>query len=67
MPNKKESIKESMNKLENIVGWFEKQDEIDVEEGLKKVGDGASLIKRLKDKLKQTENEFVKIKKSLDK
>ena len=50
--NKKTNISNSLGKLEEISEWFEKQKEIDVEEGLKKVKEGAVLIKELKTRLK---------------
>jgi exodeoxyribonuclease VII small subunit len=62
----KESINNSIQKLQTITNWFEEQEEVDVEEGLKKVKEGAILIKDLKGKLTQIENEFEEIKKDLD-
>ena len=62
---KKINIKESLGKLEQIVSWFEKQAEVDVELGLEKVKEGAVLIKDLKGRLKEVENEFEEIKKDL--
>ncbi|PIR44737.1 MAG: hypothetical protein COV10_03195 [Candidatus Vogelbacteria bacterium CG10_big_fil_rev_8_21_14_0_10_51_16] len=59
---KKQNIKESLGKLEQIVGWFEKQTDVDVEEGLEKVKEGAVLIKELKGRLREVENEFQEIK-----
>lgn len=67
MPPKdsKTNISQSLRKLEEIVGWFERQKDVDVEEGLKKVKLGAGLIKELKKDLKTVENEFNEIKKDL--
>ena len=62
----KEKISDSLKKLETIARWFDMQKEVDVEEGLKKVREGAGLIKELKSKLKKVENEFKEIKKELD-
>ncbi len=59
----KEKIGESLSKLENIVKWFSDQKEVDVEEGLLKVKEGAILIKSLKERLRHVENEFQEIKK----
>ena len=67
MATDKEKIKDSLANLEKIIEWFDKQGEVDVEEGLKKVKDGAVLIKSLKAKLKTVENEFEEIKKDLEK
>jgi exonuclease VII small subunit len=66
MATDKEKIKDSLANLEKIIEWFDKQGEVDVEEGLKKVKDGAVLIKSLKAKLKTVENEFEEIKKDLE-
>ena len=62
----KNSIQEAMEELEKIVQWFEKQEELDLEEGLKKVKEGAAIAKELKDKLKKVENEFEELKKDLE-
>lgn len=62
----KDKITNSIKKLETIVDWFDAQQEVDVEEGLKKVKEGAVLIKDLKEKLKKVENEFKEIQKDLD-
>lgn len=63
---KQHSITESLSRLEGIIGWFEKQKEVDVEAGLAKVKEGAELIKELKSRLKTVENEFKEIKKGID-
>ncbi|NQV13514.1 MAG: exodeoxyribonuclease VII small subunit [Parcubacteria group bacterium] len=65
MPKEEANISESLNKLEDIVSWFDEQEDVDVEEGLKKVKAGASLIKDLKGRLKEVENEFEEVKKDL--
>ena len=46
-------ITSQLSKLEQIVAWFESQEEVDVEAGLTKVKEGAELIKELKSKLKK--------------
>ncbi len=61
----KKEIGAKLGKLEEIVAWFEKQEEVDVEEGLKKVKEGALLVKDLKERMKEVENEFEEIKKDL--
>jgi len=65
MPKKTENINASLGKLEDIVNWFDQQEDIDVEEGLKKVKAGAVLIKNLKSRLQAVENEFTEVKKDL--
>ncbi len=63
---KKESISKLLADLESAIGWFEKQKDIDLEEGLKKVREGAALIKELKRRLQDVENEFNDLKKELE-
>ncbi len=63
--NKKDNVKESLNQLEEIVSWFESQDDIDIEKGLKKVKEGVVIIKGLKKRLKVVQNEFNEIRKDL--
>lgn len=68
MPKKdtsKENIAQSLEKLETIVRWFDQQDQVDVEEGLTKVREGAVLVKDLRARLKEVENEFEEVKKDL--
>ncbi len=62
----KTNLRESLKKLEKIAEWFESQEEIDVEQGLEKVKEGARLIKISKERLKKVENEFEEVKKELD-
>ncbi len=59
------TLKDSLKKIKDIVDWFDKQDEIDVEAGLEKVKEGAALIKESKEQLKVLENEFEKVKSDL--
>ncbi len=63
----KTNLSESLKKLEKIAEWFEAQEEIDVEQGLEKVKEGAQLIKISKERLKKVENEFEEVKRELDK
>lgn len=60
------SLSETLKQLEGIASWFDEQQQIDVEEGLKKVKEAASLFKAGKDRLKQIENEFEEVKKEID-
>lgn len=62
----KNTLKDSLKKLKNIVDWFDQQEEVDVEMGLEKVKEGASLIKESKKQLKELENEFEKVKEELE-
>ncbi len=66
MKEKKEDLGNNLEKLSDIVQWFEGKDEVDVEEGLKKVKEASVLIKSSKKRLKEIENEFEEIKQEMD-
>ena len=59
------NLNETLKKLEAISSWFDSQREVDVEEGLKKVKEGAELIKVSKARLAEIENEFEEVKKGM--
>ena len=61
----KKDLTASLKELEEIVQWFDDQEEVDVEKGLAKVKVGAALIKSTKKQLKEVENEFEEVKKGL--
>ncbi|MBU0722241.1 exodeoxyribonuclease VII small subunit [Patescibacteria group bacterium] len=61
----KNSLKNSLKKLKEIIDWFDAQEEVDVEAGLEKVKEGVSLIKGSRAELKKLENEFEKVKQEL--
>lgn len=63
---KKEEVGPKLSKLEEIVKWFETQNEVDVEKGLTKVKEGAALIKDLRKRMEAIQNEFQEIKKELE-
>jgi len=62
----KKNINESLKRLEEITRWFDAQDSVDVEEGLKKVKEAAELIKSSKARLRDIENEFKEIQKDIE-
>ncbi|MFP4539870.1 MAG: exodeoxyribonuclease VII small subunit [Candidatus Paceibacterota bacterium] len=62
----KNDLNNNLSKLSKIAEWFEGQEEVDVEEGLKKVKEAAELIKKSKSRLKEIENEFQEIKKDIE-
>ena len=62
----KNNLNSALKKLSEIVKWFEDQEEVDVETGLEKVKEGAALIKSSRERLKEIENEFEEIKKSIE-
>jgi len=69
MPKEKPDIKnlsDNLKKLSKITEWFESQEEVDIEEGLKKVKEAVALIKVSKERLKEVENEFEEIKKEVN-
>ena len=60
------SLTKSLKELSEITSWFDSQQDIDIEEGLKKVKKAAELIKISRKRLKSIENEFEEIKKDID-
>lgn len=64
--DKKVNLNDALKKLEAIAAWFESRREVDVEEGLKKVKEGAGLIVGVKSRLKEIENEFEEVKRGLE-
>jgi len=66
MAEKTLNLKDSLKKLNEIVGWFEAQEEIDVEAGLEKVKQGAALVKVCKKRLSEIENEFEQIQREVE-
>jgi len=57
---------EKLEKLAEISDWFENQEDIEIETGLKKVKEASSLIKSCKSRLKEVENEFEEIRKEIN-
>ncbi|MDD5696564.1 MAG: exodeoxyribonuclease VII small subunit [Candidatus Pacebacteria bacterium] len=63
---KEKNLNQNLKKLNEIVEWFENQEEIDVEIALKKVKEATEILKEAKKRLKKVENEFEEIKKGAD-
>jgi len=61
-----ENLNDNLKRLSEISNWFDIQEEIDVEEGLKKVKQAAELIKASKKRLNEVENKFEEIKKDIE-
>ena len=59
------NLGENLKKLAQIVSWFESESELDVEKGLEYVKEGATLIRSCRERLKEIENEFQEIKKTM--
>ena len=69
MPEEKPDVKnlsDNLKKLSIITKWFEDQEDVDIEEGLKKIKEAVALIKTSRERLKVVENEFEEIKKEID-
>ena len=62
----KSNLKTNLKKLTQIAEWFERQEEVDVEESLGKVKEAAGLIVESKKRLKEIENEFEEVKKTME-
>ena len=63
----KVNLSESLKKVQEIIRWFDNQEEVDVEKGLEKIKEGTVLIKESRARLKEIENEFEVVKKELEK
>jgi len=61
------NLSESLKKVQEIIAWFDNQEEVDVEKGLEKIKEGTVLIKDSRTRLKEIENEFEVVKKDLEK
>lgn len=60
------NLNDQLNQLQAIADWFDTQDQVDVEAGLKKVKEAVGLIRSSQERLRDLENEFTEIKKELD-
>ena len=63
----KVNLSDSLKKVQEIIRWFDNQEEVDVEKGLEKIKEGTVLIKESRTRLKEIENEFEGVKKELEK
>jgi exonuclease VII small subunit len=62
----KNKLEDSLKKPEEIIEWFDKQEEVDVEAGLERVKEGVALIKTSRERLQKLESEFKEAKKELE-
>ena len=62
MPAKKKSFTKQFEELEAITEWFESEDALDLEKGLKEFEEGLKLAQELKEQLSEVENKVEKIK-----
>ncbi len=65
--NNPKNLSENLKKLSEISSWFENQEELDIEEGLKKIKEASEIIKISKARLRDIENQFEEIKKEATK
>ncbi len=63
----KKTLTDSLKSIQNIIAWFENQEEVDVEKGLEKIKEGAKLIQESRTRLREIENEFEVVKSELEK
>jgi exonuclease VII small subunit len=63
----KKTLTDSLKNIQNIISWFENQEEVDVEKGLEKIKEGAKLIQESRARLREIENEFEIVKSELEK
>ncbi|MFA6252443.1 MAG: exodeoxyribonuclease VII small subunit [Candidatus Paceibacterota bacterium] len=61
------NLNQNLKNISKIVEWFETQEDLDIEEGLKKAKEATELIKETKEMLKKAQNDFEEIKKELEK
>jgi len=59
-------FKHHLEEIAKILEWFDSQEELDVEEALKKIKNAAVLIKASKKRLVEIENEFKILKKEVE-
>jgi len=62
----KVNLSDSLKKVQEIIRWFDTEEEIDVEKGLEKIKEGTLFIKQSRARLKEIENEFETVKKELE-
>ena len=65
-PTQGKDLGKNLAELAAIADWFDEQEEVDIELGLKKVKQAATLIKASKKRLRQVENDFVTIKREIE-
>lgn len=62
----KESLQNNLYALAEIAEWFDFRNEVDIEEGLIKVKQAAEIIKSIKKRLREINNEFEEIKREIE-
>lgn len=64
--SEKQNLKQTIKRLSEISNWFDAQEEVDLEEGIKKVKEASALLKASKKRLHEIENEFEEIKRDIE-
>ena len=64
--SKKSDLKTGLARLTEIARWFDDREDADIEDGLQKVKEAASIIAETKKRLKDIENDFEEIKKDIE-
>ena len=64
MASEKQSVEQSLKRLEKIIEELNARD-VDVEEGVKKFKEGVELVKLCRERLGEAENEFKKLQTSI--
>ena len=64
--DKGKDLGKNLAELSAIADWFDEQEEVDIEAGLKQVKKAATLIKASKKRLRQVENDFTEIKREIE-
>lgn len=62
-PKTSKNFSTSFQELEEITKWFDSEEQLDLDEGLKKFERGLKIAKEMKEKLSQVENQISEIKK----
>ena len=62
----RKNLSNALTRLDELARWFEEREELDVEEGLIKMKEGVALIKLVRVRLKDAENEFEELRASLE-
>ena len=65
-PKKKLNFSDAFGELEKITEWFDSEDQLDLDEGLKKFERGLELSQTLKKKLSEVENKVESIKQKFE-
>ena len=60
------NLSKNLKRLSEISEWFTKQEDVDIDGGLKMAQEASMLIKESREQLKDVENSFEEIKKDME-